>query len=571
MNAKAKNTIFRSLDLLRVSGIILLVTLLLLEFCSWLFFESFTEQAFDFDSQSRQRKIRITELEQKLSPQKNHANMLFRFHPFLGYSGVPGARPWGNKAPPFNDYGMLSTSNHPYPYEKREGDLVIAILGGSVAEIFANQAESHFQRFAEEEHDFHGRIVFINLAAGGYKQPQQLFHLQLSILSGFQFDIVLNLDGFNDLALAQQNLSLSVNPLYPSFQHFALMAKLSDAPDRQTVKDLNTFHNLLTREISLLRLVESTPFRHSPFFSLLGAIGSKHYKTKISQTQYSLTTNAQTNITSSFTGPPLTNQTPKTPVIVWQEASRQMHAIANQVGLTYVHALQPNQYLEGSKPLSKLEKEIAYNPDHPWGMIIKSEYASMKKAGYELQNEGIPFHDLTDIFAGNNEDLYVDDCCHIGERGNEILAQTLAGIVLKEHRRQTSDVMLNDNSTGEEEEVAFSTRGITLGSEDPLILSFVVPARKGNTPVVVRVRGTTLTENDVTNALRNPSASLFKGSEFLSIVKGVDESVRTNYMGIPDIKDYAHVKYQLSSGVYSVLVSPKEGNGTALIDVVLKR
>ena len=436
MNLRVKKTfIDRTFRLLRFPAIILLASYFLLEICSWLFFGSLTKQAFEVEALSLRRELRIAELEEKLNP-KSSSNMLFRFHPFLGYSGVPGSHPWGKAGPPFNDYGMLSVPNHSYPYEKREGDLVIAILGGSVAEIFANQAESHFQRFAEEEHDFHGRIVFINLSTGGYKQPQQLFHLQLALLSGFQFDVVLNFDGFNDLALARQNLSLGVNPLYPSIQHFALMAKLSDAPDRRTVKALNTFYQLLEREISLLRLNDSTPFRYSPFFSLISEIGSKRSKSEIGRTQFRMSTNAQTAIASSFSGPPLANTSSETPVIVWQEASRQMNAIANQVGLTYVHALQPNQYFEGSKPLSKLEKEIAYNPEHPWGKIIKSDYATMKKAGQALLDEGIPFYDLTGVFEGNTEDLYVDDCCHVGMRGNEILAQALAEIVLEEHLRK---------------------------------------------------------------------------------------------------------------------------------------
>ena len=42
--------------------------------------------------------------------------------------------------------------------------------------------------------------MFVNLALFGYKQPQQLTTLAYLMSIGGQFDLVLNIDGFNEVA-----------------------------------------------------------------------------------------------------------------------------------------------------------------------------------------------------------------------------------------------------------------------------------------------------------------------------------------------------------------------------------
>ena len=51
----------------------------------------------------------------------------------------------------------------------------------------------------------------------------------------------------------------------------------------------------------------------------------------------------------------------------------------------------------------------------------------MQQLGESLHQEGDGFHyfDLTGIFAANAETLYADACCHLNERGNELLAAAM--------------------------------------------------------------------------------------------------------------------------------------------------
>jgi hypothetical protein len=64
---------------------------------------------------------------------------------------------------------------------------------------------------------FRGKeIVILSLATGGYKQPQQLMALTYLLALGAHFDLVINVDGFNEVALpAAENVPQGYSPYYP--------------------------------------------------------------------------------------------------------------------------------------------------------------------------------------------------------------------------------------------------------------------------------------------------------------------------------------------------------------------
>ena len=64
------------------------------------------------------------------------------------------------------------------------------------------------------DHGINMRILTV--AMPGYKQPQQLLALAYLLSHGAQIDVVVNIDGFNEVALPQaENLPKGVNPFYP--------------------------------------------------------------------------------------------------------------------------------------------------------------------------------------------------------------------------------------------------------------------------------------------------------------------------------------------------------------------
>jgi hypothetical protein len=69
--------------------------------------------------------------------------------------------------------------------------------------------------------------------------------------------------------------------------------------------------------------------------------------------------------------------------------------------------------------------DAVYEPQ-PHGQAISRGYPLLVRAGNELREQGVDFHDLTMLFANVEEPLYVDQFCHYNARGNELLARAVA-------------------------------------------------------------------------------------------------------------------------------------------------
>ena len=412
-----------------------LLTFLLLEIGSLLLFRPLSGLSFSYQALQESRKERISSI-RKSPGSPNTQQTLYSFHPYIGYSGRAGAHPWGDAQPAFNDYGMLSTENHEYPYHKKPGEIVVAVLGGSVASIFANRAESSLNDFLKVLNpSWDGKIVLIDLATGGYKQPQQLFHLQYAILAGFEFDAVLNIDGFNDLVLSVANMNRGINPIFPSGHHIGLMSKLGSSSwlDPVLVEQLANHYSIQRQELRVLKLVERRPFSYSVFMNLFGEVWSQLSVRRINSNDYLMTMESQKSLTQEFRGPAWNHDLNpyKTAAELWARSSRLLHDISTSQGLLYIHILQPNQYVDGSKILSAREREIAFDLENPWGKIAHEGYSYLISAGLELSSQGVAYHDFTMIFAEETQNLYIDTCCHFNQQGNMIVAKEIAQLLNK--------------------------------------------------------------------------------------------------------------------------------------------
>lgn len=117
-------------------------------------------------------------------------------------------------------------------------------------------------------------------------------------------------------------------------------------------------------------------------------------------------------------------------VDLWVRCSVQMHHLVTGRGAVYVHAMQPNQYLPGSKPLSDIEASQYRYESSAEGRTVQQIYPGMIAAGDRLRDAGVRFYDLTSVFSDVPETLYADWCCHYNLRGNEILAEHVAAAIL---------------------------------------------------------------------------------------------------------------------------------------------
>jgi hypothetical protein len=112
----------------------------------------------------------------------------------------------------------------------------------------------------------------------------------------------------------------------------------------------------------------------------------------------------------------------------WKESSILMNRFSQGLGVPYLHVLQPNQYIEKSKPFSERERDefIVDGPLSP--VAARLGYPLLIESGGELTRDGVDFHDATEIFSNETRTVYSDACCHLNELGKE----TLAGFVAAE-------------------------------------------------------------------------------------------------------------------------------------------
>lgn len=84
--------------------------------------------------------------------------------------------------------------------------MLVGIFGGSVARQCCDQGAPRLAALLEWSPRFAGReVVPLCLGHEGYKQPEQLLVLAYLLSLGQQFDLVINIDGFNEVALGTYN------------------------------------------------------------------------------------------------------------------------------------------------------------------------------------------------------------------------------------------------------------------------------------------------------------------------------------------------------------------------------
>jgi hypothetical protein len=343
-------------------------------------------------------------------------------HPYLGYATQPepGAR---TGALTLEELGFL-LGGGPLVTERDPAKAVVAVFGGSLAAMFVEARGP--QAAARAVPELAGReVVVLNTAQGGYKQPQPLLALTYLLSLGAKIDVAILIDGFNDVALAPvENVPNGVFPFYPR-SWAQRVASLNANPKLRALVGEIAFLQRLRAEVA--RGLSASPLAASRTVLLCWTIFQRWLDQRIDARRLELTTQRSGDaLDYSATGPRWSGDDAALAadlVAMWKASSLQMHRLAEANGIRFLHFLQPNQYVPDAKPMSEAERAVAVHASQPYAKSIPLAWPLLRAAGRELAAEGVRFHDLTLVFAGVPEPLYVDDCCHVGPRGNEILAQ----------------------------------------------------------------------------------------------------------------------------------------------------
>lgn len=354
-------------------------------------------------------------------------------HPFYGYVSKELAD--GRPLKP----GQRRGKDVALPRQGQGDALVVAIIGGSVADEVAGELHTALLRHLSATHalthaDPHAKLLLVNLANPGYHQPQQAMVLANVLATGARIDIVVNLDGFNDVTMPGYQARV-LGPYGLFHRTWAVLASVSG--HRAQIASIRA---LREEERALLdaRPWEATLYR-SAIFGLwrrfrLDRIGrlivlGHHEMADGSHVRPRMAPTTRPGRRYGFYGlvpPRATGYVgPDDPAIgpeSWYRSSRLMAGVTKRSGTRYYHFLQPSQYAR-SKPLSDEELATAFDPEHRYAREFSERHPLLVEYGRRLRAEGVKFFDLSRIFSEHRETLYVDTCCHLNKRGNELLAE----------------------------------------------------------------------------------------------------------------------------------------------------
>ncbi len=347
-------------------------------------------------------------------------------HPFLGFVRDPtfeGAR---------FELTPVGFFDSPPPDGPAADRFTIGIFGGSVA-VGLSRSRWLIEELRTSP-AMRGKNIWVrSFALGGYKQPQQLIALNYALALGERFDAVINLDGFNDVALAPgEHQETGLYPFYPR----RWPRRVSRLPNVESQRLIGEIAYLEVGRAVRAGWCSRPPLSVSPTchlgWKVLDARTAKRLtslrealaKQKTDRREY-LTLGPRADYA---TGEELLRDLSE----LWGRSSLQMHQVCAAQGIRYFHFLQPNQYFPGSKTLSLAEKREAFDPEHAWAEIVPRAYPHLARVGSRLEARGVNFHDLSMVFARDESTLYVDPCCHFNQRGMHLVASAIARAVIPE-------------------------------------------------------------------------------------------------------------------------------------------
>lgn len=315
-----------------------------------------------------------------------------------------------------NNHGFWSL--HEYPYQPKDDEFVVGVFGGSVAFHFwlstLDERSPTLKKFAAATGK---KVVFLNFASGGRKQPQSMLQLAYYMSRGQKFDFVLNIDGFNEVYAGWINVKTYDVDYSMPFAEFAykiqnaFLERAFNAGDTQA-------GSLIDRRDTWERRAATT---RSSLVYYLSDLMRRRYISAIVDVEKRLADRKNLRYPVQLVPAASNNFDEVIPRIaaLWFNSSVAMSRMTAPAGIPYLHVLQPNQYFS-KKVLSSKETEWAVRgaPTVPLAQVVPQAYEAFLAYSPKLAAQGVAFVDATPIYDAVADTIFVDWCCHVNERGN---------------------------------------------------------------------------------------------------------------------------------------------------------
>lgn len=331
----------------------------------------------------------------------------------------PEPPPWLHL--PANELGMWST--RPFPYAPAGDEVVVGLLGGSAASYFTFQGAAALDERLQRIPELGGRrAVVLNFAIPGGKQPQQLAVLNYVLSRGQHLDLVINLDGINEVLWASYNhrfqgvdFTLPTTHLLTPLKHLVH----GGSAGAEGILALADSIRSRLRADRLARLRARLP--SAALGVLLGAV-ERHLR---EQADRHFTAAARSRLDPGADPLPFAPAVAGDPPLAeyWRDCSLQLHRICLAHGIAYLHLLQPTPYTSG-REATETERSFL-EPDGPNARLVAEHYPRFTLLGEELREAGVAFASADAAFARIPMTVFSDVWGHLNQLGNEALAELI--------------------------------------------------------------------------------------------------------------------------------------------------
>lgn len=371
-------------------------------------------------------------------------SIIERLHPFFGYVQKQGTFTKKQINLQVNRHGFFSQQEYPF-IKTSKNQLIIGIFGGSVANNMAvdeyetkllSRKLKSYSEFANKE------IVVLNFANGGYKQPQQLLILNYFLALGQEFDMVINIDGFNEVALSNLNNKSQLDIGMPSVQHVQPLSDLAN--DSLSPEVMASIVKINENKKQLKTTIDRLPNCQLALCDTVTSIQVKlllkdyqqaiiKYDKQVKKSKADTQNRGTVYIPKADTILDSASAFPKM-VSMWQESSLMMNQVSLTKNIKYFHFVQPNQYYPTKRVFTEKEKEFTIVKDSPYIEGVTKGYPLLLSKVDDLQKAGVNIFSAVNILDNTKETVYKDSCCHYNLVGQELFANYISSSIIQVFR-----------------------------------------------------------------------------------------------------------------------------------------
>jgi hypothetical protein len=404
--------------------LLIALTLALLEAGSW-FYLSVVEGLTHADLEPEKgRHVNIVMAGKNPGDLRFWNNQKFQLHPYFGYT----LEPWSGEG--VNNAGLISDKT--YPYESDRETLAVGVFGGSVAgNIFfhidkvrrSQLEELLLPRIREKGYE---SVEFLNFTLGGYKQPIDLFNFIYYLDT---VDMAIFIGGFNEIHQFGTNVANHEFPAdFPKWKYWRVLGEGNFSPDElRLVAQLTRNRD---RQNAVTAFASAPVLKHSMFVHMVWRAATAVMMKTVTELRAELDEEAA----NERVYPQIADSEDLEQIFsAFLEKLRGYMRSADAVGrageVPTLFALQPNQYLPSSKPLSDEEKREFLTSEN-LSRFVPELYPRVRELYSDLESEGIFTLDLTEVFSETQETTYADECCHLNALGRRIVTDEIFDAIL---------------------------------------------------------------------------------------------------------------------------------------------